>query len=149
MFSTGLLDFHLKKILSTLRTVVFSYKKIYHNLLKNFLLSSFISSFDGEMLDTSYNLKNFYNSVFIAFLSKSSYTKLEKYTDRHEKLYLNHSVVYFTKFFFCIITAINLFLKSTVELCVIITVLLSVILVFNTIFVIFKLITISFLVFFA
>ena len=88
--------------------------------------------------------KNFYNSVFIAFVSKSSCTNLEKYTDRHEKLYLNHSVVYFTKFF-CIIIAINLFLKSTVELCVIITVLLlPVILVFNTTFVIFD----YFLVFF-
>ena len=51
------------------------------------------------VLDKSYNLKNFYNSVFIAFENKSSCTNLEKYTDRHEKLYLNHSVVYFTKFF--------------------------------------------------
>ena len=41
--------------------------------------------------------KNFYNSVFIAFVSKSLCTNLKKYTDRHEKLYLNHSVVYFTK----------------------------------------------------
>ena len=47
---------------------------------------------------------------------------------------------------FSIITAINLFLKSIVELCVIITVLLlSIIFVFNTIFVIFD----YFLVFFA
>ena len=73
--------------------------KNYHNLLKNFLLSSFISSFDGKILDKSCNLKNFYNSVFIAFENKSSCTNLEKYTDRHEKFYLNHSVVYFTKFF--------------------------------------------------
>ena len=43
--------------------------------------------------------KIFYNSVFIAFVSKSLCTNLEKYTDRREKLYLNQSVVYFTKFF--------------------------------------------------
>ena len=52
-----------------------------------------------SILDKSYSLKIFYNSVFIAFENKSSCTNLEKYTDRHEKFYLNHSVVYFTKFF--------------------------------------------------
>ena len=98
--------------------------------VKNF---SFISSFYGKILDKSYNLKNFYNSVFLAFESKSLCTNLKKYTNRHKKFYLSHSVVYFTKFF-CIITAINLFLKSTVKLCVIFTVLLFVIFVFNTIF---------------
>ena len=44
------------------------------------------------MLDKSYDLKNFYNSVFIAFVSKSSCTNFEKYTDRHGKVYLNYNV---------------------------------------------------------
>ena len=66
------------------------------NLLQFAKKFLFISSFDGKILDKSYNLKNFYNSVFIAFENKSLCTNLKKYTDRHEKY---HSVVYFTKFF--------------------------------------------------
>ena len=56
------------------------------------------------MLDKSYNLEKFLekNSVFIAFESKSSCEKLEKYTNRHKKFYLKqphccllHQVLYY------------------------------------------------------
>ena len=98
MFSTGLLDFYFKKF-SRLYVLLSLVIKKLSQFAKKFSFSSFISSFDRKILDKSYNLKNFYNSVFIAFENKSSYTNLEKYTDRHEKFYLNHSVVYFTQFF--------------------------------------------------
>ena len=98
MRSTGLLDFHLKKF-SRLYVLLSLVIKNLSQFAKKFSFSSFTSLFDGEMLDKSYNLKNFYNSVFIAFLSKSSCSNLEKYTDSHDKFYLNHSVVYFTRFF--------------------------------------------------
>ena len=55
MFSTGLLHFFLK-ILSTLSIVVVSYKKL-SQFVKNFLLTLFINSFDGKMLDKSYDLE--------------------------------------------------------------------------------------------
>ena len=79
---------------------MFSYKKL-SQFVKNFLLSRFISSFDGKMSDKSYNLEKIFikEYVFLTFESKSSCTNLEKYTDRHKKFYLSHSVVYFTKFF--------------------------------------------------
>ena len=99
MFSTGLLDFYFKKF-SRLYVLLLSLViKRLSQFAKKFSFLSFISSLDGKILDKSYNLKNFYNSVFIAFENKSSCTNLEKYTDRHEKFYLNHSVVYFNKFF--------------------------------------------------
>ena len=96
MFSTGLLDFYFKKF-SRLYVLLSLVIKKLSQFVKKFSFSSFtgISSFDGKILDKSYNLKIFYNSVFIAFENKSSCTN----TDRHEKFYLNHSVVYFTKFF--------------------------------------------------
>ena len=75
MFSTGLLHFYFKKF-SRLYVLLSLVIKKLSQFVKNFLLSSFISSFNGKILDKSYNLKNFYNSVFIAFENKSSCTNL-------------------------------------------------------------------------
>ena len=63
---------------NSLSIVVVSYEKL-SQFVKYF---SFTSSFDGKILDKSYNLKNFYNSVFIAFENKSSCTNLENYTNQ-------------------------------------------------------------------
>ena len=63
---------------NSLSIVVVSYKKL-SQFVKYF---SFTSSFDGKILDKSYNLKNFYNSVFSAFENKRSCTNLEKYTNQ-------------------------------------------------------------------
>ena len=69
------------------------------------------------MLDKTYNLENFLkkNSVFIAFECKSSCTNLENYTDRHERFYVKQPQCCLVHQVFCIMTTINLFLKSTVE----------------------------------
>ena len=88
MFSTGLLDFYFKKFSRFYVLLLSLVIKKLSQFAKKFSFLSFISSLDGKILDKSYNLKNFYNSVFIAFENKSSCTNLEKYeyTDRHEKV---------------------------------------------------------------
>ena len=72
------LVFNISILKNSLSIVVVSYKKL-SQFVKYF---SFTSLFDGKILDKSYNLKNFYNSVFIVFECKSSCTNLENYTNQ-------------------------------------------------------------------
>ena len=54
--------------------------------------------------------------MFLLLFKKKFMTNLEKYTDHNEKFYLKQPQCCLFYQVFCIITAINLFLKSTVEL---------------------------------
>ena len=138
------LVFNILILKNSLSIVVVSYKKL-SQFVKYF---SFTSLFDGKILDKSYSLKYFYKRIaFLLLLNSKVLAQILKITQIKKVLFKPQCCLFYQVF--CIITTINLFLKSTVELCVIITVLISVILVFNTIFVIFKVITIYYLVFFA
>ena len=90
MFSTGLLHFYFKNFFYVLLSLVIKIKN------KNF---SFISSFDGTILDKSYNLKYFYKRiVFFLLFNAKVHAEILKIT-QIKKFYLNYSVLYFTKFF--------------------------------------------------
>ena len=100
--------------------------------------------------------KNFYKRVvFLLLLKTKVHANLKKYIDRHEVLFKTTTVLSILPSFLYQysnkpISQVNCS-TLTFLLCVVITVLLSVILVFNTIFIIFKVIpvTIYFFLFFA
>ena len=89
------LVFNISILKNSLRVVVVSYKKL-SQFVKYF---SFTSLFDGKMLDKSYSLKYFYKRIaFLLLFNAKVHGQTLKIT-QIKKFYLNHSVVYFTKFF--------------------------------------------------